>query len=106
MSYLLLALAIIAEIVATTFLKFSEGFTKLFPSVLSVVSYIVCYYSFSKAVTKINLGIAYATWCGAGIIVTAVISFIIFKEKLSMAGVVGIILITAGCIILNAFGSK
>ncbi len=103
--YLLLALAIIAEIVATTCLKYSEGFTKILPSFACIAFYIVCYVSFSKAITRIHLGIAYATWCGIGIVVTALISVVIFKEKLSMAGILGIFFIVAGCLMLNLSGS-
>lgn len=106
MGYLLLILAIAAEIVATTFLKYSEGFSKMMPSLVCVVSYIICYVSFSKAVTKINLGVAYATWCGAGIVVTALISFFVFKEKLTISGIFGIICIVIGCVVLNLNGNS
>lgn len=106
MGYLLLILAIAAEIVATTFLKYSEGFSKMMPSLVCVVSYIICYVSFSKAVTKINLGVAYATWCGVGIVVTALISFFVFKEKLTISGIFGIICIVIGCVALNLNGNS
>lgn len=105
MSYVLLALAIVAEIIATTFLKYSDGFTKLFPSIACVIAYVFCYFTFSKAIREIDLGIAYATWCGVGIVATAVISFVVFKEKLSILGMVGVLFIVVGCILLNLFGS-
>ncbi len=103
MSYLLLGLAIGAEILATTCLKYSEGLTKALPTFACVVSYILCYYCFGKAITKINLGVAYATWCGAGIVVTALISLLVFRESLSIPGVIGIVFIVAGCVLLNLF---
>lgn len=106
MEYLLLALAIGAEIIATTFLKMSEGFTKLIPSILCTTSYVLCYFLFSRAILKINLGVAYATWCGVGIVATAFLSFLIFKEKLTITGVIGIVFILVGCILLNLFGTK
>lgn len=106
MAYLLLALAITAEIIATTCLKYSEGFKKVFPSFVCVVAYIICYVAFSKAVTKMNLGVAYATWCGVGIVVTALISFFVFKEKLTISGIFGIICIVIGCVVLNLKGSS
>lgn len=101
MAYLLLALAIGMEILATTLLKYSEGFTKIAPTVGCLIAYVVCYTAFSKAVTKMNLGVAYATWCGVGILVTTLISFFVFKEKISFSGVIGIIFVVAGCVILN-----
>ncbi|MCC8161725.1 MAG: multidrug efflux SMR transporter [Lachnospiraceae bacterium] len=101
MAYLFLALAIGAEIVGTTLLKYSEGFTKIIPTIFSLLAYLVCHVSFSRAVTGINLGIAYAVWCGVGIIVTAAISWFIFSETISAAGTVGIGLILAGCVVMN-----
>ncbi|MCD8097501.1 MAG: multidrug efflux SMR transporter [Lachnospiraceae bacterium] len=101
MAYLFLALAIGAEIVGTTLLKYSEGFAKVVPTIFSLLAYLVCHVSFSRAVTGINLGIAYAVWCGVGIIVTAAISRFIFGEAISAAGVAGIALILAGCVVMN-----
>lgn len=105
MYYLLLAAAIVAEIIATSLLKASQGFTRLLPGAGCVIFYVICYYTFSKALNGMDLGIAYATWCGVGIVATAVISWIIFGQKLSPAGIAGIILIVAGCVILNLSGS-
>jgi small multidrug resistance pump len=105
MAYVLLFSAIAAEVFATTMLKFAAGFTRLVPSVLCVAGYIVCYFCFGKAVQKINLAIAYALWCGIGIIATAVTSYFLFHERVSAAGYVGMALIGAGCVIMNVFGS-
>ena len=66
MPYVFLALAICAEITATTLLKSSEGYTRLLPTAFSLLAYLICHCSFSRAVTKLNLGIAYAIWCGVG----------------------------------------
>lgn len=106
MPYLLLALAIGLEILATTLLKYSQGFTRLLPSIGCVIAYAVCYFCFSKAVNSINLGIAYATWCGIGIVATAVISWLVFDQKLSPVGIVALVLIVTGCILLNLFGAS
>lgn len=105
MSYFFLGLTVAAEVAATTLLKYSKGFTKLLPTILCVLSYIVCYTSFSKAVTKINLGVAYATWCGLGIIVTTLVSVFVFREQMTMLGVFAIALIVIGCVILNLNGA-
>ena len=104
MAYFFLALAIGFEIAATTFLKYSNGFSKLVPTALSLTLYLACHCTFSRAVTKINLGIAYAAWCGVGIVVTALISRFLFGDRISPAGTAGIICILTGCVLINLFG--
>lgn len=106
MAYLYLALAIVMELAATTLLKYSDGCTKLIPTISCAVAYIICYFSLSRALQKINLGVAYATWSGIGIVVTALLSALLFRQKTTPLGIVGIVLIIAGCIILNLFGSN
>ena len=100
MHYLLLGGAIALEIFATTQLKLSEGFTKLGPSVLSLLGYGVC-----KALNRLDLGIAYATWSAVGIVATSVIAALAFGQKLTTAGMVGMALIVAGVLVVNLFGS-
>lgn len=101
MPYICLILAIGAELVATTLLKYSEGFTRVFPSVFCVLSYVVCYYSFSKSVMRINLSVAYATWCGVGILATTLISFLMFRQSMSPLGIIGVLCIAVGCVLVN-----
>ena len=105
MPYVLLGTVIVLEIIATTLLKSSEGFTKLLPAVFCILFYILCFFIFSKALNSINLGVAYATWCAGGIVVTTIISALLFGQKLNMVGIAGIVLIVAGCIIVNLFGT-
>ena len=104
MHYLLLGGAIALEIFATTQLKLSEGFTKLGPSVLSLLGYGVCFF-LSKALNRLDLGIAYATWSAVGIVATSVIAALAFGQKLTTAGMVGMALIVAGVLVVNLFGS-
>lgn len=106
MHYILLGAAIIFEIIATTLLKASEGFSKFMPAAGCVIFYALCYYSFSKALLKINLGVAYATWCAGGIVATAIISAVVFGQKLNTIGIIAVILIVAGCVILNLYGTS
>ena len=106
MQYILLCSAIILEIIATTLLKASEGFTKLLPAFGCIVLYIICFYSFSKALLRIDLGVAYATWCGGGNVATTIISALVFGQKINTIGVIAIVLIIAGCVILNLFGTS
>lgn len=103
MEYLFLAFAIALELVATTVLKYTEGFTKLLPTLLCVVLYVACYFCLSRALLKMNLGVAYATWCGVGMVVTTLVSVFLFKQGISAVGVIGIVLIVIGCVILNLF---
>lgn len=105
MSYVCLFGAIAAEVFATTMLKYAEGFTKLLPTVLCIAGYVLCYALFGKAVTKINLAAAYATWCGLGIVATSITSRLIFGERISAAGYIGMALIMGGCLLLNLCGS-
>lgn len=103
-SYVFLGTAIVLELIATTLLKQTEGFTRICPTLACIALYICCFFCLSRALLKLNLGIAYALWCGVGIIVTAVISALLYKQMVSPMGVVGIVMITAGCVILNLSG--
>lgn len=100
-----LAIAIGGELLGTTFLKYTEGFTKLWPSLITILSYGICFYCFAKALEHINLSVAYAVWSGLGIVVSTLVSVFLFKEGVTPAGVFGILLILAGVVILNLFGT-
>ena len=106
MQYVLLGMAIVFEIIATTLLKASEGFSKLIPAAGCVVFYILCFYSFSKALLKIDLWVAYATWCAGGIVATTVIAAVVFGQKLNTVGVIAVVMIVVGCVILNLYGTS
>lgn len=103
--YLYLACAIGLELIGTTSLKYSAGFTKLLPSAATLISYGLCFYCFSKSLLYIHLSIAYAIWSAIGIVAASLISVFIFHEALSTAGCFGIALIIAGVVILNLFGA-
>ena len=105
MVYLLLAVAIALELIAAALLKLSAGFTQPLPSLLSLLSYLGSVILFAKILEKMNLGVAYATWAGVGIVASALISALFFKEELTAAGVAGIVLIVAGCVLLNLYGT-
>lgn len=106
MAYVLLFLSIALELTGTTLLKMSQGFTLLFPTVGCLISYGLCFYIFSKAALSLNLALAYATWSGVGLLVTTMISWFFFDERLTIMGFLGIAFIFTGCILLNAFGVK
>lgn len=84
-------------------MKASEGFTKLLPTTIFIGSYITCFYFLSLALKTIPLGTAYAIWAGLGIVLTAGVSVILFKQKLDLAAIIGIVFIVVGVIIMNVF---
>ena len=102
-TYSLLACAIIAEVIGSTFLVKSEGFTKLWPSLAVLVLFSIAFYLLSQVVKVIPLGVTYAIWSGVGIVLTAIIGFLVFKQHLDVPAVVGMVLIIAGVIVINLF---
>lgn len=106
MKYLFLGLAITLEVIGSSFMKASDGFSKLIPTVVTIVAYIACFFFLSQALKHIPLGIAYAIWGGLGIVLTAVISVVIFKQSLDMPAIIGIVLIVAGVFVMNFFSNS
>ena len=105
-AYALLALAIISEVTGSTFLVKSEGFTKLGPSFLVFIFYVISFYLLSQVIKTIPLGIAYAIWGGVGIVLTALIGFFIFRQSLDGPAVIGIAMIVGGVIVMNVFSKS
>lgn len=106
MKYLFLALAICLEVLGTSFLAKSNGFTKLTPSIVTVIAFSACFFFFSQALKSIPLGVAYAIWAGLGIVLTATVSVIIFKQKLDAAAILGMLLIIVGVVVINLFSKS
>ncbi|SHJ18522.1 DMT family transporter [Flavobacterium haoranii] len=106
MKYLYLALAIVLEVLGSSFMKASDGFSKLLPTTITIIAYIACFFFLSQALKLIPLGIAYAIWGGLGIVLTALISVIIFKQSLDLPAIIGIILIVAGVFVMNFFSKS
>ena len=100
-AWLTLTLAILAEVVATSALKASEGFSRLLPSTVVVIGYGVAFYFLSLTLRHIPVGIAYAVWSGAGTVLIVLIGVLAFRQKIDLAGIVGIALIVAGVLVLN-----
>ncbi|KLJ02522.1 Qac family quaternary ammonium compound efflux SMR transporter [Luteimonas sp. FCS-9] len=100
-SWLLLAVAIVGEVVATSALKSSEGFTRPIPSAIVVVGYGLAFYALSLALKSIPVGIAYAVWAGLGIVLVTAIAWIFHGQKLDPWGFVGMGLIVSGVAVLN-----
>ena len=106
MKYLFLSLAIVLEVVGSSFMKASDGFSKLLPTAITIVAYIACFSFLSQALKSIPLGIAYAIWGGLGIVLTAIISVVVFKQSLDIPAIIGIILIVTGVIVMNFFSKS
>ena len=102
-AYSLLGLAIISEVTGSTFLVKSEGFTKLWPSLAVVVLFGIAFYLLSQVIKVIPLGIAYAIWAGVGIVLTALIGYFVFQQRLDSAAMIGIGLIVSGVVVINLF---
>ncbi len=106
LSYLLLAIAIISEVIGTTFLVKPEGFTKLRPTFAVALFYILSFYLLSQVTKVIPIGIAYAIWGGVGIVLTAFIGIFFFKQFLDSAAIIGISMIIGGVLVINLFSSS
>lgn len=100
-TWIVLFVAVLAEVVATTSLKLSEGFTKLLPSVVVIVGYAIAFYCLSLTLKSIPLGIAYAVWSGLGIVIISLFGWLLFGQKLDLWAVVGMLLIISGVMVLN-----
>ncbi len=100
-NWLILFIAIIAEVIATSALKSSEGFTKPIASIVVVLGYMIAFYCLSLTLKTIPVGIAYAIWSGVGIVLVTTIAWIVFDQKLDVWGIVGIALIMSGVLVLN-----
>ena len=98
-----LAIAIVGEVIATSFLRASAGFTQLVPSVVVVVGYCVTFYFFSLALQTIPVGVGYAIWSGVGIILVSIIAFFAYGQTLDLPALIGIGLILAGVLVINLF---
>ncbi|HAT3667238.1 TPA: quaternary ammonium compound efflux SMR transporter QacL [Citrobacter freundii] len=100
-NWIFLAIAIFGEVVATSALKSSHGFTKLVPSVVVVAGYGLAFYFLSLALKSIPVGIAYAVWAGLGIVLVAAVAWIFHGQKLDLWAFVGMGLIVSGVAVLN-----
>ena len=100
-NWIFLCVAIIAEVIATSALKSSEGFSKPIASVIVVLGFIIAFYCLSLTLKTIPVGIAYAIWSGVGIVLVTIIAWIVFDQKLDVWGIIGIALIMSGVLVLN-----
>jgi len=98
-----LAIAIVSEVIATSALNATQGFTRWLPSLIVVVGYAAAFYFLSLTLRAIPLGIAYAVWSGAGVALIALIGWAVYRQPLDLPALIGIGLIVAGVVVLNLF---
>lgn len=104
--WIYLAIAIIAEVIATSALKASQEFTRLVPTLIVVTGYLTAFYFLTLSLRVIPVGIAYAIWAGLGIVLIAIISWIVYGQKLDLAALVGMGLIISGVLVINLFSNS
>jgi len=102
-SWMFLAIAIFAEVIATSALKASEGFSKPIASVVVVAGYAVAFYFLSLTLKSIPVGVAYAVWSGVGIVLVTLFAMFLYGQKLDLPAIVGMTFIITGVVIMNVF---
>ena len=103
MQWLYLAIAIVSEVVATSALKAANGFARWEASLLVVSGYVSAFYFLSLALRTIPLGVAYAIWSGVGVALIILVGWVVYRQPLNVASLIGIALIVAGVIVLHIF---
>ena len=103
MAYSYLAIAIIAEVIATSALKASEEFTKVVPSLIVIIGYGASFYFLTHVLKTIPVGVTYATWSGLGIVLVTIAGVILYKQTPDLPAVLGMGLIIAGVVVINVF---
>lgn len=103
--YIYLIFAVAAETIGTTSLQASQQFTRLWPSVVCVISYALAFYLLSLALKVMPVGVLYAIWSGLGIVLIAAIGYVVFGQKLDLPALIGITMILAGILIIHMFSN-
>lgn len=103
MGFVYLAIAIVAEVIATNALKASEEFTRLVPSAIVVIGYGTAFYFLSLVLRTIPVGIAYAIWSGVGIVLITLVALVVFKQVPDLPALIGMALIISGVVVINVF---
>jgi len=105
-AYAFLAIAIVAEVIATSFLKASSGFTRWMPTLVTIAGYAVAFYFLSLTLATLSTGIAYAIWSGVGIVLISLIGWVAFGQSLDAPAMLGIALIIAGVLVIHVFSKS
>ncbi|HEC58893.1 hypothetical protein LCGC14_0973510 [marine sediment metagenome] len=103
MTYLYLAIAILAEVTATSALKASEEFTKLMPSIVVIVGYAIAFYFMTLVLRVMPVGVTYAIWSGLGIVLVTIAGIVLYDQMPDLPAVLGMVLIVAGVVVMHVF---
>ncbi|MFZ6769831.1 DMT family transporter [Undibacterium sp. Di26W] len=101
-----LGIAIAGEVIATSALKASEGFSKPIPSIVVAAGYLIAFYFLSLTLRTMQVGVAYAIWAGLGVVVVSAIAWIVYGQKLDLPAMVGMALIISGVMVMNLFSKS
>lgn len=101
--WILLACAIVIEVIGTNSIKYSEGFTKPLPTVAVMICFVTSLYLLSLITKTLPVGIVYAVWAGSGIVLTALLAYFLFDQKPDFAGFIGMAMILGGVLVINLF---
>ena len=101
--YVALGLAIVAEVIATSALKASAGFTRLGPSAIVVLGYGTAFYCLSLTLQSLSVGVAYALWSGLGIVLVTIASYVLYRQSVDLPALIGMALIVAGVAVIQLF---
>jgi small multidrug resistance pump len=101
--HVLLAVAIVAEVIATSALRASDGFTRLVPAAVVLLGYGISFYCLSLTLKSLPVGIVYAIWSGVGIVLITLVAIVMYRQVPDLAAVAGLGLIVAGVVVLNLF---
>lgn len=104
--WLAIALAIIAEVIATTALKASNEFTRLIPTLIVVAGYGIAFYLMTISLRVLPVGIMYAIWSGLGIVLISIIGWVVYQQTLDLPAMIGMGLIIAGVVVINVFSTS
>jgi small multidrug resistance pump len=104
--YVWLGGAILGEVIATTMLKASEGFSKPGPTAITVIGYVFAFWCLSYSMRTVPVGVGYAIWSGVGMVLITAIAWFRFKQTLDMPALAGMALILAGCLVINLFSKS
>lgn len=105
-TYIYLAIAIISEVIATSALKSSDGFSKLMPSIAVVLGYGIAFYCLSIVLRTMPVGITYAIWSGLGVVLIAIVGLLYYGQRLDLPALLGMCLIVAGVVVINVFSNS
>lgn len=106
MTYLYLALAIVTEVIGTSLLKETDEFTKLTPSVIVIVCYLLSFWLLTLTLREMSVGVVYAIWSGLGIVLVAAVAAIYYKQVPDLAAIIGMALIIVGVLVIHLFSSS